>query len=479
MRATAALAGLALIVRGSMLGSRFPYIDDLLQLYAVTRPSAGEAARAVAGIGPLQPPLDYAADFLAARATGDLAALRLLPLAWGVLSVAAAVRIGERRAPGLGAWWGALLAVSMPLVSFSVTLRPYSLAVLLGLLCWLAFDHWLETEDPRPYAAAQAAFQLAYPHAWLVGLAQLAFVALERRGRTAALARALVPSWLALAAWLGWWHLQVSTAGGFHYEVAWSALALIARSFHQAQGPGLYLYPALVVLGAAAALRAGPLTGFVRLAALASVPPLLTLFAVHRAESVLLLPRHALPLLPAYLALAAAGCASARSRAARGALAVALAWAAADPLLTLARRERDLSGYLAESVGDLSRRAGPSDALVFADPNTGATVLHALDRGAFDALGGVLMRDGFALFRFPPALTVGPLRLEAFTLCFVDPSLATADAARVRALRAAGRRVWLVSLEGLNALPQERPFAALGVPDGDLLEIRPGLHLLR
>lgn len=484
------LAGLALVIRGSMLGSRFPYIDDLLQLYAVTRPAAGEAARAVAGIGPLQPPLDYAAGFLAARFTGDLTTLRLLPLAWGVLAVAVAARLGERAGGrSLGAWWGALLAVSMPLVSFSVTLRPYSLAVLLGLLCWLALDHFFETGKAWPYALGQAAFQVAYPHAWLVGLAQLAFAVLERRGQAAALARALVPSWLALAAWLSWWHLKVSTSGGFHYEVPWSALAGIARSFHQALGPGPLLYPALALLGVAAAWRRGPLTGFVRLALLACAAPLLALFAVHRAESVLLLPRHALPLLPAYLALIAAGCAALSDRAAahsrrtglmtRAALAVAVAWAAFAPLYTLARREAALSGFLSGFAADLSRRAGPADALVFADPNTGATLLHALDRGAFDALAGIGMRGGFALFRFPPALAVGPLRLEAYTLCFMDRDAATVDAARLRALRAAGRRVWLVSMEGLNAMPQERPFAAAGVADAELLEARPGLYLLR
>lgn len=491
MRIAAALAGLALLIRASMLGSRFPYIDDLLQLYAVTRPTAAEAARAVAGIGPLQPPLDYAAVFLAARFTGDLPALRLLPLAWGALSVAVAVELGSRTDRRLGAWWGLLLAVSMPLASFSVTLRPYSLAVLLGLLCWRALDHYLETGKSRPYALAQCAFQLAYPHAWLVGLAQLAFVALERRSAWPALLRALTPSWVTLGVWLAWWHLAVPTSGGFHYEVPWSALGAIARSFSQGQGAGPFLYAALAFLGAAAAWRAAPRSGFTRLAALTAAAPLAAVFAIHRAESVLLLPRHALPLLPAYLGLVAAGCAAAQERAeassgtaglaARGALAAAVAWASAGPLLALAARERALSGYLAEFALEVERRAGPSDALIFADPNTGATFLHAADRRAFDGLGGVLMREGFALFRFPPALAVGPRRLEAFTLCALDGALATVDAARLRALRAAvpGRRVWLITMDGLNGLPRERPFAALGVGDADLVEEAPGLLLLR
>jgi hypothetical protein len=147
----------------------------------------------------------------------------------------------------------------------------------------------------------------------------------------------------------------------------------------------------------------------------------------------------------------------------------------------LARRERALSGYLDGFAADLAARARPSDVLVFADPNTGATLLHALDRGAFDALDGVSMREGFALFRFPPSLAVGPGRMQAYTLCFVDGALATVDAARLRVLRAAapGRRFWLVSMEGLNALPQSRPFAALGVADADLEEAAPGLYQLR
>lgn len=490
MKIAAALAGLAFLIRAGMLGSRFTYIDDLLQLFAVTRPAAKEAARAMAGIGPLQPPLDYAAGFLAARFTGDLGTLRLLPLAWGVLAIAAAVRLGSRVDGRLGAWWGVLLAVSMPLASFSVTLRPYSLAVLLGLLCWRALDHYLESGKAWPYALAQSAFQLAYPHAWLVGLSQLAFVALERRAALPGLLRALMPSWAVLGAWLAWWHLAVPTAGGFHYEVPWSAPTAILRSFSQARGPGPLLYPALALLGAAAAWRSGPRKGFVRLAALSAAAPLAAVFAVHRAEDVLLLPRHALPLLPAYLGMVAAGCAAAqdwagaRSRpaglAALGVLAAALAWASCEPLVDLVQRERALSGYLAEFAREVDRRAGPSDVLVFADPNTGATFLHAADRSAFDALSGIVMREGFALFRFPPALAAGPRRLETYTLCFLDGALATVDAARLRALRAApGRRVWLITMDGLNAPPRAEPFAALGLRSADLVEAAPGLLLLR
>jgi hypothetical protein len=489
------LAGLALAIRGLMLRSRFPYIDDLLQLYAVTRPSAAEAAAAVSGIGPLQPPLDYLLGFLAARVTGDLACLRLLPSAWSVMAVVVAYRLGARRhGPVLAAWWAALLAVSLPFVSFSVTLRPYSLAVLLGLLAWSALEDLLDGGKVWPYAVGQSLFQIAYPHAWLVGASQLAFVALMRKPALVKVLRALAPSWLTLAAWLFWWHFNISTVGGFHYDVPWSALALIGRSFSQAQGPGLLLYPALCVLGAAAAWRSERLKGFVLMAAMSLAPPLLAIFAVHRAERVLLLTRHALPLLPAYLGLAAAGCAAAQARAsehsrraellAQTALIAVVAWAALGPLLTLARREIALSAYLTEFAQELGRRAGPADILIFADPNTGATLLHALDRRAFDALSAVRMRAGFALFQFPKNLAVaaGRQSVQAFTLCAVDPALATIDAARLKILRsekAPGRRFWLVTLEGLNALPQVKPFASLGVTDADLIPTEPGLSLLR
>lgn len=482
------LAALAAALRLLQLPSRFPYIDDLLQLYAVTRPALGAAARAAAGIGPLQPPLDYLAGFAAARLTGELSSLRLLPAAWGVLAVLAAWRLGARRRDAaLGAWWAALLAVSLPLVSFSATLRPYSLAVLAGLLAWSAFDELLEGGRAWPYAALQAVFQLAYPHAWLVGLSQLAFAALRRRPAFPRALRALIPSWLALAAWLAWWHLKVPTAGGFHYEVPWSALVLVLRSFSQSRPPGLLLYPSLCLLGAAAARGEGPRRDFAALAFLSFAAPLLGLFAAHRAESVLLLPRHALPLLPAYLGLAAAGCAAAQEEAFRrsrsaglGAaalLAGLVALSAAGPLLDLAARERALSGYLAAFASDLRRRAAPPDALVFADPNTGATVLHALDRRAFDALAGIRMRAGFALFEFPPRLEAAGL--EAYTVCAADPSLSTLDAAGLARLRARKGRVWLVALEGLNAAPSERPFSSLGLAESDLAPVGPGLARLR
>lgn len=492
MRIAIPLAALALLIRAAMLRSRFPYIDDLLQLYAVTRPSATEAARAVSGIGPLQPPLDYLVDFLAARFTGDLTLLRLLPAAWGVASVAAAFDLGSKlRGRAFGAWWAALLAVSLPLASFSVTLRPYSLAVLLALLCWRALVELLDGGEPWPYALGQCLFQIAYPHAWLVAAAQAAYVARFRRPALPRLLRAMIPSVLTLCAWLAWWHLKVATPGGFHYDVPWSALSLIWSSFGQALGHGPLLYSALCAAGLVAAARPGPQRDFVRLAALSLAAPLAAIFAIHRAEHVLLLPRHALPLLPAYLGLAAAGCAAVEERAAvhskraglvaRATLAAVVIWTASLPLGALAARESALSAHLGDFAEALRREAGESDVLVFADPNTGATLLHALDRKAFDALNGIRMRAGFALFEFPKTLAVaaGPRRLEAYTLCPLDPALATIDGKLLRKLRAAGQTVRLITLEGLNAAPQPDPFAALGLGEGALIQTRPGLFLLR
>lgn len=473
------LAGLAAAIRLTLLATRFAYIDDLLQLYAVTRLSLRDAARAMSGIGPLQPPLDYVTGFLAARLNGTLTFLRLLPVLWGVLTVPLAYRLGSRmKDRTLGLWLGLLLAVSMPLASFSVTLRPYSLSVLLGLLCWSAFEDLLAGEKIWPYAAGQALFQVAYPHAWLVGLTQLAFTARSRPQSLGRTARALIPSWLALASWLVWWHWAVPSSGGFHYDVPWSALTLIARSFNQAQWPALWLYPALAAWGATAAWKTGFMRDFTALAAATALFPLLAIFSIHRIEHVVLLPRHVLPLLPSYLALVAAGCAAATARpAAKIALATVLLAAAAGPLSALAAREAGLSAYLAEFVRELDRRAGPSDVLIFADPNTGATVLRELDPRAFDALAGIDMREGFALFRFPSSSRVGGR--AAYTLCALDPALATADAALVRRLRDAKNTVWLVSLEGLNALPQTRPFASLALKDGDVVEEAPGLARLR
>ncbi|UPT75232.1 MAG: hypothetical protein M0D55_05885 [Elusimicrobiota bacterium] len=455
--------------------SRFPYIDDLLQLYAVTRPSAAEAARAAAGVGPLQPPLDYALGFLAARLSPDLAVLRLLPALWGALAAAAAWRLGARlRGPALGLWWGALTAASLPLVSYSVTFRSYSLAVLLALLAWNAFEDLLDGRDARPYALAQALLQLAWPHAWLLGLAQLARAALRHPARRAAAAKALVPSWLALAAWLGAWHLAVPSRGGFHYEVPLAALGAIARTFCQGLGPGLILLPSLAAAGAVLARRERA-----SLAAAVQLAPLALIFLVHRAESVLLLPRHVLPLLPAWLGLAALGAdaLSRGRRAAAAAVAACLLWAAAVPLRVLAAREAALSGAIAGATAELDRLAGPRDVLVFADPNTGATVLHGLDRRAFDALAGVSMREGFAFFEFPPALRAAGR--DAYALCFLDPGLATIDRARYRALRAAGRTVWLVALDGLNAAPRPEPFDALGLALARLDERAPGIYTER
>ncbi len=467
------LAAAAFALRAAFIPSRFPYADDLLQLFAVTRPGPAEAAHAVAGIGPLQPPLDYAVGWLFAaygEGPGQLAFLRLLPAAWGALAAAAAWRLGLRlRGRTAGLWWGAAVAAAMPLVSYSVTFRSYSLAVLLGLLAWNAYEELLDGARGRPYALLQALFQLAWPHAWLLGLSQLARAAAFHRSRLKDAAAALVPSWVALALWLGAWHLAVPSRGGFHYDVPLAALAAAAKTFCQGLGPGLFVLPALAL----AALLRAPRERAVR-ACLFQLAPALAVFAAHRLEHVLFLPRHVLPLLPAWLGLSALGAdVLAHGRARTAALALALAWTAVPPLRALAARESALTGALRGSASELMRLSAPGDAVVFADPNTGATVLHALAPAAFGALAGIEMRDGFAFFAFPPDVSLAGR--AAYALCFADPALATIDRARYEALRASGRAVWLVSLDGLNAAPRPEPFAALGLPLASLAEASPGI----
>lgn len=457
------LAAAAFVLRAALIPTRFPYADDLLQLYAVTRPTVAEAARAAAGIGPLQPPLDYAVDWLAARVTHDLSVLRLLPALWGALAAAAAWRLGVRlRGKSFGLWWGACVALSMPHVSYSVTLRSYSLAVLLGLVAWLAFEDVLDGKEPGRFALAQSLFQLAWPHAWLAGLAQLGRAALDGRKTLKRTALALAPSWAVLAVWLAAWHFAVPSEGGFHYDVPLSSLVSIVRTFCQGIGPGLFVLP---FLACAAAALAGRERAF--RAGAFQLLPLAAIFAAHRAESVLLLPRHALPLLPAWLGLAALGAERlGKDRLRAGFVALLLAWAAWTPLAALASRETALSAALAESAASI-RTLGRDREPVYADPNTGATVLYALDRTAFDRLAGIAMRDGFAFFRFPAGLR---------TLCFADPALATIDRAGLAALKKAGRKTLLVDLDGLNAAPRPEPFEALGLRRAALVERAPGIY---
>jgi hypothetical protein len=481
----AGLAALAFYLRAAPLPVRFPYNDDLMQLHIVCRPSWDAFLRALVQLWPMPPPLDYALGFLAARATSDLQTLRLLPAAYGTLAVLVACALG-RNAHGraFGAWWGFLLAISMPLISTSQSLRPYSLTVLLALSSSYAL---LASSGPGPgwgFAAASSAFQAAYPHAAVFAACQWASA---ENGRRTTVAKALLPSALVFGGWLAAGRLSVSPGGTPPYTVTAGDLALVASVFNQGSASVALFYVPLAVLGCAAAWRsrrrelrlAASLLGF-------GFPAIVLLHVLARGP---VAPRHLIALLPVYLALVAAGTTAldvslrswiARHRPALSGLVVpalgtGLFLVSAGPISLLYERESRLTGAFRESLETLRRGAAAGEPVVFSSPNVGAAVLWSLDREAFLRLEGIQMADGFAHFRFPKDFTAdwGSPR-PVYTLCASCPGLATAGA-----LEGAATRVWWVSMEGFNSRPEADPFPPLrDVPRERVSQPAPGVFVV-
>ena len=91
------------------------------------------------------PPLDYLIDRLGEHLRPTDAGRRLLPVAWGTMSVAALGSLVARRAGRAAALLAALFLALAPFhVRYSQEFRPYSLGVCALLVSLLCLDSWLE-----------------------------------------------------------------------------------------------------------------------------------------------------------------------------------------------------------------------------------------------------------------------------------------------------------------------------------------------
>ncbi|HVE12111.1 MAG TPA: hypothetical protein VNI01_01835 [Elusimicrobiota bacterium] len=506
MRAdAAALAVLALVsLAPRLLGLPYRYhnIDEFISLRIAVQPTLAAALAALRGLGPLQMPLDYVAEFLAARWTFDLDRLRLLPLAWGEAAIAATYflgrRVGGRR---FGLLWACLLSISLVHIEFSQTFRPYSLAAFLGLLVSLAFLDLLDGASAWGYGAAMLGFQASYLPALFVGLSHLAWAAWRRRAKVRASVAALAPSWAAFAAWLlaGGSRLAKEqvffgvSQDGFGPAAIRRVFADLSQRVPAAQA----VYGAAFVLGAALWWRRR--RDEVSLGLSALLLPLACVLFSHYWLSYGIYSRHVLPLLPLYLAfVAAAMAAAAEAVAARlprwpdSARVVSVALMLfvlcdffATGLNAYAFEDAVADATLRDGLATLSGRLGPDDAVVFGNPNTATWFLYGMEPGVIARLGGGL-HHGFYFFELPRDLRVSyeGKSVPAYTLCERYPPRATIGRAEFQALRArvaaAGGTVWLVYLASYNYTKEANPFyAGLGLTRKELVGEGSGVFSLR
>ncbi|MDD5629822.1 MAG: glycosyltransferase family 39 protein [Elusimicrobia bacterium] len=489
-----ALAGLALVLRLATLRYKAAIIDELIELYIVTRPSWEGFLYALLDQR-IQSPLHYGLAFLLARGAPSLEALRWISMASGAGAVLAVYFLGRRlHSRMFGCVWAFLLAISASHVLYSQTLRPYALCVFLAALSFTCLYDLVQGRSRWRYAAVMALLQAAYLHAVFIGLAQGLWVLWRRRGSWQAMALALSPSWLVLGCWYLLSGKSLAAGGG---APAWPDLSDAARAFCQQTGLSVTVYGALLGCAAVAAFRSRAHKDDLLLGWLGLLLPLAAITACHRYFQYLFHYRHILALLPVFLGLAAAPLAGllqsrlARRPSAKVVLAGLVLFALFQLSLPATRTDIHMqeagSRMLRQSVEILRGQAGPADAIVFSNPNGAAAALYQLDPESFGRLAGVEVEPGselFSLFRLPADLRLGSSGLPVFALCSRFPWAATLDRDGFRRLKArvaaARGRIWFVHSGFLHYFPEEAPFAsALGIRAADFVKASDSVFWIR
>lgn len=156
-----AVVGIAFGLRAVRLGAQGFWFDEAYTHW-IARLPLSESWRAIVVDG-VHPPLYYAVAKVALLLGQGEAAMRLPSAIFGALTVWVVFRLGARWAGSSAAWISALLLAVSPIhVWHSGDARMYSLLVLLGSGCMLAFTSWLTRPRFRSAAALAGVSALAY-----------------------------------------------------------------------------------------------------------------------------------------------------------------------------------------------------------------------------------------------------------------------------------------------------------------------------
>jgi hypothetical protein len=236
----------AAIVRLHKLNYFSYWLDEILQVYTI-RFSWARMWNALRG-GVFNPPLDYVLLKLLEPLHPSDAARRLLPVAWGTLSVIAfGVLIARRANRSSGLVAAALLAVAPYHVHYSQEVRPYALGLLMICTVLLLLEAWLTRPSvPRlcaVYAGTVAVAYTMYLAALAVAIAGSALLLEDAllgegsRRRTAMrfLRWSPVLACAVAAAYAPWWsvYLRAMKAAPFTSppSLGWSRVVRLASYF--------------------------------------------------------------------------------------------------------------------------------------------------------------------------------------------------------------------------------------------------------
>ena len=195
------------------------------------------------------PPLYFLQLRLWQAVAGDsLTALRANSALWGTLSLGLLfLLMSSYGAPVAGLWAMALLSVSTYHLAYSQEMRPYSLAIALGLAGWIVLGEALRRRTGWIWLALGALWTVTlYTHYWesFVVLAQAAygFSAARERGTRRNIITAGAVSAALFALWLPFLRGQLRVIGSLSFWVPPASPANLAKAL--VSFAGIYFHAA-------------------------------------------------------------------------------------------------------------------------------------------------------------------------------------------------------------------------------------------
>ncbi len=434
-------------------------IDECFHLMFALKPTLRDLFSSLNAVAPQQFPLDYLFNFLAVRVTTDLVQLRIIPLFWGACSIALCYVFGKQLWNRTFGWfWGWLMATSVLHMCYSQLLRPYSLIVFLSLAFLFLTFKTLENKKWLPlFALSAILFQTAYPFALAFGAAAILFSFWIQSKNRAAIAAGVAISWIFPLFWFWKAGPRLFSGQVFTYNTPphWLAdfVTNVMIPFGQGTKGRALAFMVASLSGMGLALKSKNHRKQAAFAmATVILAGILIIGSMWRAH-LFLDARHFISLLPIFLAFTAVPLAwSGRNIVVSAAISFCVAMFSFSPIQGYLGQQILASNVLQNGSLFLKTAFQPNDMVIYSNPNFAATFLYYYDRPAFFRSNDITLRNGFNLVRLPP---------DIFTLCSIDPTLATIDREKFNIKRKEtfnkGGRIWLIS-SSINYIDESPPF---------------------
>lgn len=491
----APIAGFAFWLRFTSLQLVYFGIDEAFHLWFASRPTLSQLFTSLQAAAPQQFPLDYLINFVLFHFTHDLMVMRLLPVLWGTGSVIVFYFLGcfiwSRTFGAVCAW---LLTISMFHIQYSQVLRPYSLVVFLSLASLYCFARALENKRwILVYAAAIFFYQMAYPYAFAMialNIFHVNFFRVEHRWKFNI---SMVLSLLLLFSWFFLNGKHLFHGSPFSYKssesLGWEGVGKIIRSFSQYRPVSVSFYGVLFLTAIGAGLKNVVYRNKVIYGCILMLVTLTMVGLSISRAGLFFEPRHAIVILPIFLAFVAAGIFLMGIFLRFRPFILGVCFSFLLLLYPVFRGALDgeiaVSRFLREAAGFMRDNVAFGDTIILSNPNMGGTFLYSLDPNAFFKIEDVYLHQGFNLFRFPQNFRALAEKggIPIYALCSIDKESATMNRTVfdevLKGQRLSGGRIWCVYNQ-VNYILEPNPFfPALGLKPEHLELKYPGIYLLK